>query len=175
MSSFTSQPKHASNGGGLGVRDITLLILVLLAIAGVAIMDFKPEWGFWYWISMVPVFGGLSIFLEWRSQHRSGEPRPVQFLSQVLHWLATALGICVVFLIEYEIEEFTRVETGYMALLILSLSTILIGIHNEWRLSVIGLLLMVTLGAAVVAEKFFWVMLVLAVVAVWLIRRRHGR
>lgn len=174
MSSFTNQPKSAPSSGRLGVRDITLLVLILLAIGGIAILDFKPEWGFGYWIAMVPVFGGLSIFLEWRSQLRSDDPRPVHVRAQLLHWLATALGVCVVFLLERESETFTRTETGLMALLVLSLSMILAGIHNEWRLSVIGLLLMVTLGAAIVAEQFFWILLILSVVVIWLMRRRRA-
>lgn len=178
MSSFTNPPDQSApeqSGGGLGIRDYVLLALILLAIGGIAIMDFKPEWGFWYWIAMVPVFGALSIFLEWRSQMQSEKPRPVHMRAQLLHWLVTMGGIAMVFFIEAQAMSFERADTGMMALLILGLSTMYIGIHAEWRLMVVGLLLLATLGATVAAEQFFWVMLIPTVIAVWIIARRRNK
>ena len=176
MSSFTNppdQPAPEQSGGGLGIRDYVLLALILLAIGGIAIMDFKPEWGFWYWIGMVPVFGLLSIFLEWRSQMHATAPRPLKLRALVLHWLATVFGIALVFFVEERTASFDRTETGLMALLLLGMSTIFVGIHAEWRLAIVGLLLVATLAAAVAAEQFFWIMLIPVVVAVWLMRRRR--
>lgn len=172
MTSF-DQPK-ASRGNGLGIRDYVLLALVLLAIGGIAVMDFNESWGFWYWVSMVPVFGGLSVFMEWHAQSMNTEPRPVHVRAQVLHWMVTLLGVLLVFLVdEMGPEGFDRTMTGLMSLLVLGLSTVLIGIHTEWRLAVVGALLLATLAAAVAAEQFFWVMLVPTVVALWLMRRKR--
>jgi len=174
MSSFTNQPEAPrSERGGLGIRDYVLLALVMLAIGGIAIMDFKPEWGFWYWIGMVPVFGALSIFLEWRSQMHADEPRPLHLRAQILHWLVTLVGIALVFFVESRAVSFDRTDTGLMALLLLGMSTIFVGVHAEWRLAVVGLLLLITLAAAVAAEQFFWLMLIPVVVAVWLMRHRR--
>ena len=55
----------------------------------------------------------------------------------------------------------------------LGMATLFVGIHAEWRLAIVGLLLVATLAAAVAAEQFFWIMLIPVVVAVWLIRRRR--
>jgi len=171
MSSF-DQP--AKSSGGFGVRDYVLLALVLLAIGGIAIMDFSAEWGLWYWIAMVPVFGGLSIWLEWHSQMLSSDPHPLHVRTQILHWLVTLLGVLLIFLVDnMGPEGFDERTTGLMSLLVLGLSTVFIGIHTEWRLSVVGLLLLGTLAAAVAAQHFFWVMLFPSAVGIWLIRRRR--
>jgi len=176
MSSFTNEPSDPRpSGGGLGIRDYGLLALVLLAIGGIAVMDFKPDWGFWYWIAMAPIFGALGIFLEWRSQMMASDPRPLHLRAQLLHWLVTMAGIALVFFVESQIATLNRTDTGLMALLLLGISTVLIGIHAEWRLAIVGLLLLVTLAATVAAEQFFWVMLVPSVIAVWIIARRRRK
>ena len=172
MSSFDSPPPMSiEDGGSTAVRDYTLLFLVLLAIGGIAIMDFTEAWGFWYWIAMVPVFGALSVFMGWHAQKRAIDPRPMRMRAQLLHWLATVVGVALVFLLD-DAGSIERTATGLVALLVLGLSTVLAGIHTEWRLSVLGVLLLATLAAAVAAEQFFWLLLIPTVIAIVIIMRR---
>ncbi|RKZ12821.1 hypothetical protein DRQ53_14235 [bacterium] len=136
-------------------------------------MDLKESWGFWYWIAMVPIFGGLSVYLEWNTQVHAANPKPLHLKAQLVHWLATLLGVGLVFLMEDRRIEFDRTETGLMSLLVLGLSTVLLGVHTQWRLAVVGLLLLVTLVAAMAAEQFFWLMLIPTAIALWVMHRRQ--
>lgn len=170
MSSFTDSP---AKSGGPGIRDYVLLLLILLAIGGIAIMDFTESGGFWYWIAMVPVFGGLSIFMDYYRQKHAYDPRPVHVRAQLLHWLGTLLGVALVFLL-HDAGSLDRTTTGLMALLVLGLSTLQAGFQTDWRLAVLGLLLMATLAAAVAVDRYFWVMLILALIMAAIFRvRRH--
>ena len=172
MSSFddSSQTLSGSRGGN-AVRDYTLLFLVLLAIGGIAIMDFTESWGFIYWIAMVPIFGALSVFMDWYAQQHAIEPRPLKIRAQLLHWMTTLLAVALVFLLD-DAGSIDRTATGLVALLVLGMSTVLAGIHTEWRLSVLGVLLLATLAAAVAAEQFFWLLLIPTVIAIVIIMRR---
>lgn len=169
MSSFTDP---STKSGGLGVRDYVLLLLILLAIGGIAIMDFTESGGFWYWIAMVPVFGALSVVLEWQGRSETAGHQPVHVRGQLLHWLGTLVGVALVFLLHRE-ELLDRTTTGMMALLVLGLSTLQAGFQTSWRLALLGVLLLATLAAAVIVDRFFWVMLVLAVVLVVVFRMRR--
>ncbi len=172
MSNFEGpSPMSPETTGGNAVRDYTLLFLVLLAIGGIAIMDFNKPWVFWYWIAMVPIFGGLSIFMDWYAQQHAAEPRPLRIRVQLLHWVTTVVGVALAFLLD-DAGIIDRTATGLVALLVLGLSTVLAGIHTEWRLSVLGVLLLATLAAAVAAEQFFWLLLIPTVIAILIIMRR---
>ena len=58
-----------------------------------------------------------------------------------------------------------REDAGLVALLSLSLTTVLAGIHFDWRLAVLGILLAVATAGAALVEEFFWILLIPAVVA----------
>lgn len=172
MSSFTD-PTTTSKSGSFGIRDAVLLLMVLLAIGGIAIMDFTESRGLWYWLAMVPIFGGLTLFMDWHRQKLAVNPREVQVRAQALHWLGTLLGVALVFLLQ-NAGLLDRTTTGFMALLVLGLSTLQAGFQTDWRIAVLGVLLLATLAAAVAVERYFWVMLVLAVIAIAIFRvRRH--
>jgi hypothetical protein len=170
MSSFNESTARSS---GLGVRDYVLLLLILCAIGGIAIMDFSDSGGFWYWMAMVPVFGGLSIFMEWYGRRQSADARPLHVRGQALHWLATLLGVGLVFLLHGD-GMLDRTTTGMMALLVLGLSTLQAGLQTNWRLALLGVLLLATLAAAVAAERYFWLMLVLALIVLAIFRLRRS-
>lgn len=155
------------------VRDVAIIVLVTLAIGGIAVMDFTEAYGFWYWLAMIPIFGGVGVLLAWRAHRHERERRPLLLRRQLVHWGAAILGILLTFLM-LDAGAVDRSGAGLVALLVLALSTTMAGIHFEWRLAVLGLILVVTLAAAVVAEHFFWVLLPLAVIAVVLLARRRG-
>jgi hypothetical protein len=160
----------ATARGDHRVRDVALIILVTLAIGGIAVMDFTEAYGFWYWLAMIPVFGGVGVLLAWRAHRREPDRRPLLLRRQLMHWGAAILGILLTFLM-LDAGTVDRGGAGLVALLVLSLATTTAGIHFEWRLAMLGLILLATLAAAVVAEHFFWVLLPLAVVAVVLLVR----
>jgi hypothetical protein len=154
------------------VRDVAIIVLVTLAIGGIAVMDFTETYGFWYWLAMIPVFGGVGVMLAWRAHQDEPERRPLLLRRQLLHWCAAILGILLTFLM-LDAGSIDRSAAGLVALLVLALATTTAGVHFEWRLAMLGVILMATLAAAAIAEHFFWILLPLAVVAVVLLARRR--
>jgi hypothetical protein len=153
-------------------RDAGIVTLMTLAIAGIAIMDFTEAYGFWYWLAMIPVFAGVGLFLAWQAHHAERDHRPLLLRRQLVHWGVALLGILIAFLM-LDAGTVDRSGAGLVALLVLGLATTMAGVHFEWRLAVLGLILLATLAAAVVAEHFFWILMPLAGVAVVLLARRR--
>ena len=154
-------------------RDIVFIILVALAVGGVAVMDFSQGKGLWYWLAMAPIFAAASIFLAWHVNQEAAEPRPLLIKRQLMHWLVQVVAVLMTFLL-LRFSEVTQITAGFVALLTLAVTTLLAGVHFEWRLGVLGLILVATFVAAVLAEHFFWLLLVVAVVAVIVALRWRG-
>jgi hypothetical protein len=137
-------------------------------------MDFSEEKGMWYWLAMAPIFAVASIFLAWHVNQEALDPRPLLVKRQLLHWLVQVIAVLLVYLLVYW-GVLTQLAAGFVALLTLSLTTMLAGVHFEWRLGVLGLILAVTFVAAVLAEHFFWLLLIVTIVAVAILLRWRGR
>ena len=165
---FADEPTKPSHA-----RDIVFIILVALAVGGVAVMDFSRDKGLWYWLAMAPVFAAASIFLAWHVNREALEPRPLLIKRQLVHWLIQVVAVLMTFLL-LRFSEVTQITAGFVALLTLAMTTLLAGVHFEWRLAVLGLILVATFVAAVLAEHFFWLLLIVAVIAVIVALRWRG-
>jgi len=165
---FGGEPTKTSHA-----RDIVFIILVALAVGGVAVMDFSRDKGIWYWLAMAPVFAAASIFLAWHVNREALEPRPLLIKRQLVHWLIQVVAVLMTFLL-LRFSDVTQITAGFVALLTLAMTTLLAGVHFEWRLAVLGLILVATFVAAVLAEHFFWLLLIVAVIAVIVALRWRG-
>jgi hypothetical protein len=148
--------------------------LVVLSVMGIAVMDFSEKYGFWYWLVMAVLFGVVSIVLAVIHDRETPGDQGPQVRRQLLHWGTLVVGLLLAFLIP-EGSPTAASNQGLVALLLVALASILAGIHFNWRMAVIGLILAATFVAAVLAEEFFWPMLILAflaVVIIWGYRRR---
>jgi len=142
------------------------IILVVLSVAGVAIMDYSDKYGFWYWIAMGVIFGAVSIGMAWKNDRDTPGDQSDRVIKQAMHWGALIVGILLVFLM-HKANLFDRTSTpGLLALLLLAMTAGLAGVHFNWRMGVVGLILAATFVAAVLAEEFFWILLIVAVVGV---------
>ena len=141
-------------------------ILVILSVGGVAIMDYSDKWGFYYWLLMGVVFGAVSIGLAWKRDHDLPGDQSDRVKKQAMHWGTLIVGILLIFLM-HGAQLFEQQSTpGLLALLLLALTAGLAGVHFNWRMAVVGLILAATFVAAVLAEEFFWVLLIVAFIAV---------
>jgi hypothetical protein len=113
---------------------------------------------------MVPIFAGASLFTGWTRARDRGQSIHQILWRQALHWLALALAVYLVFMLE-QTGRLNREDAGLVALLALSLTTLLAGVHFDWRLMLLGGVLGVTAACAAFVEEFFWILLLPAVVA----------
>ena len=173
------QPHSGSASSGkrlpewLGVEEIAFLALLMLAIGGMAVTDYSARSGLSYWLVVIPLFAAVSIFNGWRRASADGKKVGAVLLSQVLHWGALTLAVVLIYLLE-RTGRLNREDAGLVALLCLSLTTVLAGIHFDRRLAVLGILLAIGTACAALVEEFFWILLIptllAGVVVVW--RRR---
>ena len=152
------------------IRMYVYMVLIALSIGGIAIMDYSEKYGLWYWLAMAVIFGAASVGLAWHNAGYTGETRWHQVRRQVLHWLTLIVGILLVFLMQ-RFEVLDPTASAMVALLMLAVATVLAGVHFEWRLAVLGLVLAMTFVAAVVTEGFFWLLLIVTVLVMFMLVR----
>ena len=168
MTHESSSPIPRKNQG------IIFTALVVLSVGGVAVMDYSQKYGFWYWLVMAVLFGAVSIGLAWKHDHDTPGDQGHRVKKQVLHWGTLIVGLLLAYLMPRG-EVLAASNQGLVSLLLLSVTAVLAGIHFNWRMAVVGLILAATFVAAVLAEEFFWPLLIvafLAVVVIWVYKSK---
>jgi hypothetical protein len=146
------------------VEEIAYIALLMLAIGGMAVTDYSARSGLSYWLVVIPLFGAVSVFSGWRRASAGGKNVSAVLIAQLLHWGALVLAVYLIYLLEGA-GRLNRDDAGLVALLSLSLTTVLAGIHFDRRLAVLGILLAIGTACAAFVEEFFWILLVPAVLA----------
>ncbi len=145
------------------MRMTIYVTLIVLSIGGVAIMDLSAGYGFWYWVVMTTIFGGVAIGLTSHAARERGKSAAPHVRRQLLSWLTVLAGMLLIFLTRWSLQ-LDPTMAGLMALLLLAVSCVLSGINGDWRLAVVGGVQAATFIAAVLAADFFWAALLIAVV-----------
>ncbi len=157
---------------------VVVVIMIVLALIGVALTSAEVAAAPSYWMWLVPVFGLLCVFTAWlRARHDPSVKRP-RILRQVFHWLGIAAALGLDFLIRKSGQE-TVGAAGNYALLLLALGCFLAGVHLEWLFAVVGAILMLALVVVVEAKEYVWLIFVIAGLFVaaligvrWLLHKR---
>jgi len=164
-------------GGGVARRhleEIVLVALVVLSGVGVAINDYNPASAFRYWLWMTPLFGVISIVAAWARARRRNEAVSRVVQTQVMHWLGVGGAVYLVYLLQ-STGRMENEAAGLAALIVLALASFLAGVHSDWRLSLVGVVLAVTVVGFAILEQIIWVVVIpvmgLAVVALLIYMR----
>ena len=132
------------------VEEIVLVLLVLLSGIGVIVNDYgNPQTAFRVWLWMTPVFGVISTWAAWSRARRSGEPVGTIVPVQVVHWLGVVGAVMLIYVLQIY-GRMTAEAAGSAVLVVLALAAFLAGVHTDWRLSVLG----VVLGIAVIGFAY---------------------
>lgn len=151
-------PRSNARRPWLGADEWPLAALLLLSVVGMAISDFSAHYGLTYWLWMVPAFAVVCIAVGLRRTGKESGPSTVLIGRQVIHWGSLLVAVYVIYLLQ-STGRLNREDAGLVTLLILGLTTLLAGVHFDWRLAVLGVLLVATSAAAALVEEFFWVLL----------------
>jgi hypothetical protein len=146
------------------VAVVIAVIMVLLALLGVGLTTAKSTAAQVYWISMVPLYGGLCIVTAYLSARKEDFDFS-QVYRQALHWLGIGLAVALDFFLLRSGEE-SGMGAGLVALLLLAVGCFTAGVHFQWLFVLVGLLLGVTLVVVVSAEQYSWLIFVVGVVTV---------
>jgi hypothetical protein len=140
------------------------IVMVLLALLGIALTTTNRGVAPTYWITLVPIYGLLCMATAWsRAYYEGGSHYLV--LKQLLHWLAIAVALGIDFYIRGTGQE-TGVAAGFNAALLLAVGCFLAGVHLEWLFSLVGALLLLALLAVVKADQYLWLIVIVGAVVV---------
>jgi hypothetical protein len=157
----------------LPVQGITLIIMILFTLTGVAVTDDSPQDAFIYWMVMFVVFGATSIVAGWHSarlQVLLGRKNAVKTLlrEQFFHWSGALIIASALFSFGMA-DHMTQEVTGLMVMLLLALTTFLDGIRLGWRFCLTGLYLAVAVVASNLLENSLPALLALALAIIGII------
>lgn len=150
----------------------TVVVLMVLALIGVATTYFRPETSYRYWLVMVPVFGIACVSIEWSRARRDGQSGLGIIRDQAFHWFGVLVAVYLVYLL-LSAGLLDNSNAGLVIILTLALATYLAGVHLGWRIHLIGAFL----GAIIVMQIFFkayiWLLVLigLAMIALYLYLR----
>ena len=163
----------------LRIDEIVVIVLLLFSGVGIALTDFDPSKGYWYWVAMAPLFWGGCVYMEWSRVEGRGETRLRMIRRQTIHWIGFLAGIHLAFLLSYT-GRINNADFGLVALLVLALSAFFAGIYCDWRISLVGVFLGIAVSGVALIEEYIWLILILlaaVVVAamVWWSYRKAAR
>ncbi|MGH7790341.1 MAG: hypothetical protein ACRERC_25960 [Candidatus Binatia bacterium] len=141
------------------IEEIVLVVLVLLSGIGVAINDYNPASAFRYWLWMTPLFGIISIVAAWSRARRRDEAVSRVLQTQVMHWVGVVGAVYLVYLLQ-STGRMENEAAGLAALIVLALASFLAGVHGDWRLSLVGVVLAVTVVGFAILEQIIWVVVI---------------
>jgi hypothetical protein len=152
-------------------RDWPYLLMLALALAGVARTSIGPSSMASYWVVLAPVFGIICIAEHWRDVE--GPQAHWQLIrTQALHWIAVMLAMYLVFMTS--VNRIMNADADALTVLaVLALGTFTAGIHaNGWRICVVGAVLGLATPAIAWLETstvlILLVLVLLATVAVFI-------
>jgi hypothetical protein len=138
--------------------------MVLLALLGVGLTTSSSSAAPVYWVSLVPVFGGLCIGTAWSRARHGGFDSPM-VVRQLFHWLGIGAALGMDFYIRGTGEE-SSMGAGLNAMLLLALGCYLAGVHLDWLFAAVGVLLTLALIILTKADQYLWLIFVVGGVSV---------
>jgi hypothetical protein len=159
------------------IASVVAVIMVLLALLGVALSTASKAAASVYWISLVPIYGLLCVGTAWARARRDGGIDRAQALRQVWHWLGIGVALGLDFYIRGTGEE-SALGAGLNALLLLAVGCYLAGVHFEWLFVPVGVLLTLALVIVTKADQYLWLIFLfgaLTIVALLALMGLFGR
>jgi hypothetical protein len=173
--STASQPTPSVSGlfAGFLMRELPYVVMIVLAVVGVAYTNLVPGVSLLYWQILAGVYGLICVLIEWPRLAPEPKERLRLVVTQVLHWGAFLLAMRLLFLPTLQ-KNLTSELTGLVLVYVLALSTFLAGIYINWRLAVVGVFLWASLVAIAfveLANALIIVLALLVIAGIWLWNR----
>jgi len=149
-------------------REFPYILLLVLAVVGIAYTSVSPDSSAAYWKVLAPVFAVVCIVSQWPRVAAGGGAKTRLIVIQLVHWGAFLFTILLVFLPGVQ-TTVTSVVSAQIILYLLALSTFLAGLHNvSWQLMAVGVLMALSVPAIAYLERsvLLGVVIVAAVVLV---------
>ena len=141
--------------------------MLFLALVGMGLTQAMEKGAWEYWLFVVIVYAALGLWRSVGKAKQDGQPVKQLVGRELAHWMILLAFMGVVMLLERK-EIINRDSASYIALMFLALSCCLAGVHFDWILMIVGVVLTVMKVTLATLEQYtvvVWVIMVLAVVA----------
>src|SRR5260370_22734767 len=119
-------------------REWPYLLVLILALFGVAYTSFSKTPMTMYWIALAPFIGVICVVTRWRDA-KNREQRLRLIWTQALHWGAVLLAMHLMFVADVS-RMMNADGSALAALTVLALGTFTAGVHiAAWRICVVGI------------------------------------
>lgn len=164
---FEREPIEAKKPGTLsrvtfGLEEFSFVGLIVLSVVGEFVGSYSAIIGFWYWLTMIPVFAATAIITEWSRAQAAGMSAMTVIGIQVVHWGGTVIALFATYSL-WHVGRLGNEHTGYLVLLLLALTTFLDGYHVGWRFYVAGTMLFIYTIIAALLKAMIWIALLIAI------------
>ena len=143
------------------------LVVLALALLGIAVGTVLRTPMTIYWIVIAPLIGAICVYTQWRNLP-SGSERLRMARAQALHWIAVLVAMHLMFVTD--VARMMQPEASALAaLVLLSLGTFTAGLQlAAWRFCLIGAIMAVSVpGIAWLGRTaLLWLLAALLIVAV---------
>jgi hypothetical protein len=146
-------------------REWPYLLVLILALLGVAYTSFARTPITTYWVVLAPFIGIICVVTRWRDAE-SREQRVHLIWTQALHWGAVLLAMHLMFVADVA-RMMNADASALAALTVLALGTFTAGVHiAAWRICLVGIALGVGVPAIAWLEQSTLLLLLVFVVLV---------
>ncbi|MDX8431403.1 MAG: hypothetical protein SNF33_06360 [Candidatus Algichlamydia australiensis] len=161
------------------MRFIVGLTMIILSLVGLISSTLRQDGAWNYWRIMVPIYAGMCIFLSWYLRSKSESLSVVKIWHEILHWAGLLLSVYLVSLfVEQGLIE--RFGGSLAVLTLLAFALFTAGIYIEISFMLIGGLLgLFSVGAGVIAEYLYTIIVPLGIIAIvvlyFIVRRKKSK
>jgi hypothetical protein len=146
-------------------REWPYLLVLILALFGVAYTSFSQTPMTVYWIILAPLIGVICVITRWQDV-ASREQRLRLMWTQALHWGAVLLAMHLMFVADVR-RMMNADASALAALTVLALGTFTAGVHiSAWRICLVGVVLAVGVPAIAWLEQSALLLVLVAVVLI---------
>jgi hypothetical protein len=179
LSAISEPSTWQFNPRSLLKREWPYLLMLVLALVGVAYTSISRTPMALYWILLAPFMGVICVVTRWRDM-RDRDERLRLIWTQALHWTAVLVAMHLVFVAD--VTRMMNTDSGALAILtLLALGTFTAGVHiGAWRICAVGLIFGIGVPGIAWLEQsaLFLLLLALVLIAIaaplfWRERQKH--
>ena len=163
----TAVAEPTRSGSAWKAQFIVLCVMLLMALVGMGLSQAFQSGAWGYWLFVVIVYAGLGLWRSTRKARLAGKPVKELISRELTHW-SVLLGFLGVLLLLERREIIDRETASDFALLLLAFSCCLAGIHFDWLLLIMGVVLTVMLVAMATLEQYaivLWLIMIVVTIS----------
>jgi hypothetical protein len=148
------------------IRDWPYILMLVLAIFGVAYASTAPQAMTNYWTILCPIFGIICVATQWRDVEGPAAHWHLIW-TQAFHWMAVILSMYLVLLVS--VKRMMNADANALVILtLLALGTFTAGVRHAagWRVCLVGAVLGLGVPAIAWLEQSTLLLLLIATVLI---------